>query len=588
MKQIFSRPGVLALLLFFGALLIAGEPQAVGDWEGRLQLPNGASLRIVFHIRSAADSTLTATMDSPDQGAAGIPVTKVTCNGRALLLEVGSIGGTFQGEFSGDLKTVSGVWMQAGQRFPLSLQRSSGSRKPARPSPQADKIVGTWLGHLKVPGGELRIVFNFSRGKNGDLQATLDSPDQGAKGIPVSQTEFDGRRLKLTVGAIGGEFEGRFSDDYRELTGTWRQSGQAFPLTLQPTEEIGEVNRPQQPQPPFPYVSKDIRFKNESAGIMLAGTLTLPLGGGPFPAAILISGSGPQDRDETIFNHRPFLVLADNLTRRGVAVLRFDDRGVGRSGGDFRGATSRDFAGDVRAAVAWLRRQEGIDPRKIGLIGHSEGALIAPLVAAEMPEVAFLVLLAAPGLPGDSLLNLQRNKIMQASNFVPALRRVNNLVGKKMLDVLKNVPEDSAALREIRAFVTDYWKKLSADLQSDLEKEGVTPNSLIVGFRQFLSPWARYFIQYDPLPALRQVRCPVLALWGEKDLQVPPRENLPNIEKALAEGGNRHCRLKVLPRLNHLFQTAKTGLPDEYGKIEETFSPLALREIGDWLDEIFR
>ena len=319
--------------------------------------------------------------------------------------------------------------------------------------------------------------------------------------------------------------------------------------------------------------------------ITLAGTLTLPESGGPFPAVLLITGSGPQDRDETVAGHKPFWIIADYLTRQGIAVLRVDDRGTGKSTGFFKGATSGDFATDVLAGVAYLKSRKEINPRQIGLVGHSEGGLIAPMVAVQSDDVAFIVLLAGPGVDGSQILLMQGALISRAGGTSEALIKQSRNYSKRMHEIVKAEPNNERAEKKIRemhaasrAALSEELKKETRELAPDLEAQ------LNMTIKQILTPWFRYFLIYDPRPALRKVNCPVLAINGEKDLQVPSKENLAAMEQALKAGSNTDdYTLKELPDLNHLFQHAKTGAPTEYSKIEETFAPEALKIMGDWI-----
>jgi pimeloyl-ACP methyl ester carboxylesterase len=308
----------------------------------------------------------------------------------------------------------------------------------------------------------------------------------------------------------------------------------------------------------------------------------MPNGPGRFPALILISGSGPQDRDETIFQHKPFLLLADALTRRGVAVLRVDDRGVGGSTGSTSQSTSEDFAGDVLAGIAFLKSRPEIDSRKIGLAGHSEGGLIAPMVAARSNDVAFIVLLAGTGLPGDQIIILQQRLIGKVMGADEKSLDTQQDIQKQLDEIVKAEPDHDKMVKRLREALKKIWSKLSeqerkeaGDFEALLESQG----------KVLESPWYRFFLMFDPRPTLAKVRCPVLALNGEKDLQVPPKENLAEIEKALKRGGNMQVTVKELPGLNHLFQTCKTGAVSEYAAIEETMSPAALKVITDWVAE---
>ncbi len=470
----------------------------------------------------------------------------------------------------------------------LAPAPAAGFTPPWPPPAPADSVVGTWLGTLTVPGGQLRIVFHVTRDSTGALTATLDSPDQGVAGIPVNAVVVSNDSLRLDVQAVLGSYEGKIGADGSTIDGTWRQGGLALPLKLARTDEdVAPPPRPQEPKPPYPYAEEDVGFDHPEDGIRLAGTLTLPRSEGPHPAVVLISGSGPQDRNETVFNHRPFLVLADYLTRRGLAVLRFDDRGVGASTGDFSTATSEDFAGDVRAGIAYLKTRPDIDPAKIGLVGHSEGGLVAPMVAAEAPgEVAFIVLLAGTALTGEEILYLQGELIARANGASDEAIALNRSTQARLFEVLKHEPDSTAAAAQMRAALLDALDAVSDEEKEALGFAGADEDELIDGqIRQLLTPWFRYFVRYDPRPTLRKVQCPVLAVIGEKDLQVPPTENLREIEAALQAGGNTDYRVVELPGLNHLFQTAGTGAPAEYARIEETIAPSALQLLGDWIVE---
>jgi hypothetical protein len=434
-------------------------------------------------------------------------------------------------------------------------------------------IEGYWLGTLKIGAIELRLGFEIKKKDDGTLSAALDSIDQGARNIPFETATFTDDALTLKAPKLKFTYTGKLQPDGQTIKGELDQ-GPKFPLDLKRQDKPFELTRPQLPKKPYPYVEEDVTFPSKAAGVTLAGTFTKPRGDGPFTAAILITGSGPQDRDETLLGHRPFLVIADYLTRRGIAVLRYDDRGIAKSTGKFDTATSRDFADDTAGAVAFLRARK--DVGKIGLIGHSEGAVIAPMVAAEDPAVAFVVLLAGPGTTGEEVLIAQGQLIVKAMGGDEKALARQRQIQTKLFALAKSGADEAklkAVIAEMEKDLTDAEKKEFAKVRAATEAQ-VSP---------LAGPWFKYFLAYDPRPTLQKVRCPVLALNGEKDLQVPPKENLAEIEKALKAGGNRDVTVKELPGLNHLFQTCKTGLPGEYGKIEETFAPVALDAIGEWL-----
>ena len=443
-------------------------------------------------------------------------------------------------------------------------------------------IEGIWEGKLKVPGTELRIVFKISKNPDGTLTGTLDSPDQGVTGIQVEKIIFEDNTLYVEINPIGGTFEGKISNDFLTIEGNFKQAGQSLPLMMKKVNKTIEIYRPQEPKKPYPYLEEEVFYENKEAKITLAGTLTLPSQEGLFPVVLLITGSGPQDRDEAIAGHRPFLVLADYLTRQGIAVLRVDDRGVGRSTGDFSPATSEDFASDVLAGIAYLKTRKEINPKKIGLIGHSEGGIIAPMVAVKSPDVAFIVLMAGTGLTGEEILYLQGALIFRAMGVSEEDIAKNRQFNEKIFSVLKEEEDIEIIEKILRQMFMADWEKMSEEEKKAIGDPEVYLNAQL---QSLLSPWLKFFLTYDPKPTLSKVKCPVLAINGEKDLQVPPKENLSAIEEALVAGGNKNFTVKELPGLNHLFQTAQTGVPSEYAKIEETISPVAFKIVGDWILE---
>ncbi|HPD65284.1 MAG TPA: alpha/beta fold hydrolase [Bacteroidia bacterium] len=444
-------------------------------------------------------------------------------------------------------------------------------------------ISGTWTGTLEVMGSSLRIVFNISS-ENGQLKSTMDSPDQGAFGIPMDNTVFNGTMLKITALQIMGEYEGVISDSFNSFSGTWKQSGMKFPLNLKKTNESVTLQRPQHPQPPFPYEMKEVTFRNEKENITLCGTFTYPSQKEAFPAVVLISGSGKQNRDEEILGHKPFLVIADYLTRNGIGVLRFDDRGEGCSEGDFSTATSQNFAQDVQAAVDFLKSQPAVIKDRIGLIGHSEGGLIAPMVAAADTSIYFIVLLAGPGTSGKEIL-IDQNELILKSYAVPdeeiRKKQALNMDLYEMVINAKNIEKTKEKI-EKRIF-RQLKKENSANLSDDILKKQAASQAEVL-----CSPWFRYFLTYQPATALSKVKCFVLALNGSLDLQVPADKNLSAIEKILKESGNQKYTIKKFEGLNHLFQHATTGSPAEYVKIEETFSPEVLEFMKDWMMSILK
>ena len=444
---------------------------------------------------------------------------------------------------------------------------------------QRNFLRGTWSGKLNLGATELRVVFNITREK-GKFKATMDSPDQGAKDIPVDEIIIEGKNATFKVNIAKAMFVGEFNDDNTQITGKWIQGSNTIPLTLTKTEKKIVLKRPQEPKPPYPYLVEDVTFRNNKDNIKFAGTLTLPKGNGPFRTAILITGSGPQNRDEELLGHKPFWVIADYLTRNGIAVLRYDDRGTAQSEGDFATATSLDFVVDAMAAVEYLKTRKEIDVNKIGLIGHSEGGLIAPIVATKTSDVAYIVLLAGPGLPGSDIITLQAELIARASGETEENIKLGKNFNIKVFNEINSSTDDEELKDNLDKMFSEFYDGLPPAEQKKMGSK----DTFMKRKAALLAPWFRYFLKYDPRPTLEKVTCPVLALNGGKDLQVPPKEDLREIEKALKNGENKNYKIVELPGLNHLFQTSVTGSPSEYNKITETFSPTALKIISDWIN----
>jgi pimeloyl-ACP methyl ester carboxylesterase len=444
---------------------------------------------------------------------------------------------------------------------------------------QADGTEDLWQGSIETGGIKLHMVFHVVKAADGKSAGTLDVPDQGAKGIALLVKTNDREILKIEVPSLGGSFEGKLNREGREAVGTWRQGGGELPLTLTKGGKLIEVRRPQTPKPPFSYAIEDVVF-DSVPGVKLAGTLTLPRNRtGRVPTVLLIAGSGPHGRNEVILMHEPFLVLADYLTRRGFGVLRYDKRGLGKSTGSYGQATTADFADDAEAGVAYLKTRKEVDGSKIGLIGHSEGGVIAPLIASRNKDVAFIVLMAGTGMNGEEILYRQSALIAKADGAQDDALAFNRSLQAKLFAVVREEKDPVAAKQRIKEVIDTMWAGLTEEQRTGLKSEA----PLYAQGNAVLSPWMRYFLTYDPVPALQKVHCPVLALNGSKDLQVPPKEDLAAIGAALKAGGNTDYTLTELPNLNHLFQNCTTGSPTEYGDIEETIAPVALKTMGDWI-----
>ena len=447
-------------------------------------------------------------------------------------------------------------------------------------SVSAQDITGQWHGALKLQGTQLGLVFNITK-TDSVVSSTMDSPNQGVKGIPTTTTSFENSILKITIANAKIEYEGTLGKD-NIIIGTFKQRGQSFPMNL--SKEVPEKEklvRPQEPLKPYTYYSEDVAFQNKKAGISLAGTLTLPKKDGVFPVVILISGSGPQNRDEELLGHKPFLVISDYLTKNGIAVLRYDDRGTALSKGDYSTATSADFATDVEAAIDYLKTRKEINKKKIGLIGHSEGGIIATMVASKSKYVAFIVMLAGPGIQGDKVLLSQQRLIGKASGVSDNDLQKTEITNRKSYDIVIK----STSTEQLKIDLTNHIKQALADNPNTEKPKGMSDDEYVkLQVNTIARPWMQYFLSYDPAPLLEKVKCPVLALNGEKDLQVPPKENLEAIKKALTKGRNKKVAAIEIPSLNHLFQECKTGSPDEYAKLEQTFSSSALTEMLKWIN----
>jgi uncharacterized protein len=422
-------------------------------------------------------------------------------------------------------------------------------------------VVGNWLGELHAGPVTLRVALEVSKSAAGKLAGKFDSLDQGAT-VPVTKIELTGDQVSVTMTIA--QFEGKLSADGQTIDGTFHQNGMSLPLVLKRVATIEAPRRPQRPKPPFPYNSEDVTIVNKAGGVTLGGTLTLPRGAGPFPAVVMLTGSGPQDRDETIFDHKPFLVIADRLTRRGIAVLRTDDRGVGKSTGSLATVTDEDLAGDAIACVEFLKSRKDINPDEVGLIGHSEGGIIAPIAAVRSKDVAFIVLLAGPGVRGDALLREQGIQILRAQGAPQSAIDRQVKVQGEMIQIVESDKDPASAAKKMET-------ALGASPQAEAQ------------IRMINSPEMRFMLTYDPAETLKKLTCPVLAMNGTHDRQVWYKQNLPAIGAALAESGSDDYETVALPNLNHLFQTSKTGSITEYAAIEETFAPIALETMSDWL-----
>jgi uncharacterized protein len=541
-----------------------------GEWEGAMKVGE-AELKLVLHVSGEKSGEIAATLDSPEQGVYGMGVTSVSKEQDTLKFELAPVGGSFEGKVAVDGRSISGSWKQGGAVLPLVFHRKSGSAEGRRPANAISPLEGTWQGAFQNGNMRFRLQLHVSHDEKKELSGTLDSLDQAANGVPMSKVSEANGAVHFEIGMIGGVYEGTMNASRNEMSGKWTQGNDSVALEFKRSDQVLELRRPQNPTKPVPYKEEEVSFKNQAGTATLAGTLTIPPGAGPFPAALLISGSGPQNRDEFLVGHRPFLVLADALTRKGIVVLRYDKRGLGKSTGDYANATTEDFASDAAEAFAYLKARKEVAPDQVGVIGHSEGGLIAPMLGSK-GGVAWVILLAAPAQTGEKTMLAQSKAIAEAAGM-PAPQLAQSLEFDQRAYALVRGEKDPALLE----------KKLDAMVVESGIGEGGSVAAISGQIHMLATPWFRYFLDYDPLPALKKVQCPVLALDGNKDLQVSAAENLPLIRDALTQAGNKDVTTTEMPGLNHLFQHAESGTPAEYGAIEETISPEVLQTITDWI-----
>ncbi len=436
--------------------------------------------------------------------------------------------------------------------------------------------TGVWEGNLELDGDKILIRFNITSDQN-ILESTMDIPDQKAQGLVMLSTRSREDSVFIDASNIGMVFQGKLSGD--EMLGSLKQSGVERPLNMKRTANKVVVNRRmQEPVPPYSYASEDIFFENASAEIKLGGTLTIPNGEGPFPAAVLISGSGAQDRNSSLMGHRPFLVLADHLTKQGIAVLRFDDRGYAKSGGVHIMATSEDFASDASAAMDYLLTRKEIDSDQIGFIGHSEGGMIAPMIHAERPDVAYLVLLAGTAIPSRDILLGQVQQVGREQGASKKSLRLQDKVYSIFYDAIIEHQDAPAKIMEVMQPVSEKHFK-------QFRKLGITEAEDASEFSRSFSqtaylPWFRFFVAHDPSMNLKKISIPTLGLFGQKDTQVLSSENASTMKKALEEAPCEDFEIFTFPGHNHMFQHAKTGSVGEYEEIEETFSIEVMEKIS--------
>lgn len=553
-----------------------------GKWYGVLELPQ-KKIPLLATITSDEKFQCEGILNETHPLGPNIPMDNIEYKNGNVKFSSSEIGAMIEGNMDTGKTKITGTFYQGGLTLPFTLEKvdkiPENDPRLAHKLPKkifldedgAKTLEGKWYGILsETQEKKTPLVYSIIIKEKLQCEGILSGP---LSKVAVDEIQYKNGDVKFGISEVGAVFEGKIDPGKTKITGSFAQGGKNFPLIL---EKIANDDprlthkRPQTPQKPYPYDEEEVTIENKTANVTLSGTLTTPREKGPFPAALLITGSGAQDRDETLYDHRPFLVLSDYLTRRGIAVLRVDDRGTGKSTGIFAKATTLDYAADTKACFEFLLKHPKINSQKIGLIGHSEGGLVAPFVASETPQVSFVVLMAGMGIKGDDFMTLQRIALQTANGAKQEDIDFWIELAKKLDRIVIENENIDTRISKLKEFV-------SKTSLPEKQQKGIVSDSL------FYSPWYRQLLTLDPVPAWKKVKCPVLALNGEKDMQVPYKENLGSIENALTSGGNKNVTIKHFPHLNHLFQTASSGVVEEYVTIEETIAPVVLEAIADWI-----
>ena len=453
----------------------------------------------------------------------------------------------------------------------------------------AQEHIENWTGILNAGGQKIELRLHLTQAADKSYTSNWDVPLQKAKGISSSKTEWNNNQLTIEIKMIGGSYIGTLNAAGDTIQGTWTQSGMNFPLTLTPFKEgqtTPVVVKPQTPKAPLAYGIKDFVYEGVQTKLSYGATLTYPNDNEKHPLIILITGSGRQDRDETIFDHKPFAVIADYLTKKGFVVLRVDDRGAGKSTGDFSQSTTADFALDVEEHIHYAKTLSMVDPNKIGLLGHSEGGLIAPMVAAGNKSVAFVILMAGPGVPITALMASQNEMVLKSAGIEKAAIDAYLPLYKDIMQaciIANDKPAAIAKANELTKVWFDKTDKNFVKATTNILSEADIQKFATAMAETLSTKWWKYFAAYDPQPALQKLKCPVLAINGSADIQVPAIPNLRGIETKLKKGGNKHVTVKQFEGLNHLFQKCTKCTVAEYGELATTIEPEVLETIGDWL-----
>jgi uncharacterized protein len=569
----------IAAYLFIGIGLMAAEAVASveGDWNGKLDTGAG-TIPLVIHIANK-QGKWQGTLDSPAQGGFDMVMSKVVFEDNHLMFELEKLGIHYEGTYDQTSDNIQGTFFQ-GASLELNFKRAVKEKYEAQINQEA--LLGEWTGVIETPMSPLSFVIHVEL-KDGQLVASADSPDQGAKGIPIENVSIKDGEVTFNMKSLRASYTARFLLGQAVLDGQFKQGPAVLPLTMDKKPlATKQAKRSQTPKAPFAYDVEEVVVHNAKANIDLAGSLTLPKDRKIRAVAVMITGSGGQDRDETLFGHKPFLVIADHLTKQGYAVLRMDDRGMGGSGGNMETSTSADFVTDIDAAMNFLQKRGDLPKNKIGLIGHSEGGMIAPMLAAQRDDVAFIIMLAGPGIKIVDLYTQQRELVFSTMGLtdesVAQITRLDRIAFDKINQLPESAEPDESLLK--------IGQRIFASAGTT-DKESQTKQAKEL-MKVWTSPWFRYFLQFDPAPFLTKTKAPILAINGELDIQVTSKENLAGINKTLTKTSHPDFETKAYPQLNHLFQTAKTGAITEYAQIEQTIAPIVLSDMAKWLNRRFK
>ena len=566
-----------------------GQP-VIGIWQGTLSMPSAAPRFVQVVIERTRTGSLSVEFPQFSKRSPQTTCTDVSASGLSVSFRcvTGNQPAELRGEVSLDGQELVGQVLIDTDSDGESGKGSFALRRSLRPVDLPG--ARAFAGHAKHARGlSTEMALTIAATPGGRTVATVDIPLLGMRDFPLVEVVFENKRFRAKLpSSRPTTIEGEFDAEEERFTGEFIQGELLFTLDFRQDANylFRELARPQHPKPPFPYRSREVVAVHPS-GHTLAGTLTLPnekkFGPGPYPVAVLITGGGQEDRDYSALGHKPFLVLADFLTRNGIAVMRFDDRGVGASKtADHtpvgKESTSYRNATDTAAVVRRLRELDEIDPDRIGLIGHSEGGLIAPLVYGMDDRIAFIVLLAAPGVRGDEVFRKQLELDFEAQGLDPAIVEKLSAAFSNFSSLIVAKASRDRIDQSIEALAKLQIQSASPEGTTHSESQA----TLIKAYELFVSPWWQYMLGYDPQPVLAAIKCPVLAVNGMKDVQVWHAQNLPAIERAIrAAGGD--VTIKLYDGLNHALQPAKTGLPNEYAKIEITIDERVLRDMAQWL-----